>query len=100
MKQHATGIKKQHTYRPREHNRESRINQYVSSTRVPKIFSGKRIVSLTIGDGKLISTCRRMKLDPFQHQKKKKKDSKWIKDINVRPGNCKAPKIKQRRKAS
>ena len=28
------------------------INPYVSSTRVPKILSGKRIVSLTIGDGK------------------------------------------------
>ena len=70
------------------------VNKFL--TRVPRPFSGERIVFSTKCWDNWITTCERMNLEPYLTSYIKI-NSKWIKDLNVR---AKTVKLKEENRAS
>ena len=57
-------------------------------TKEPRIYNGQKTISLTSGAGNWSDTCKRMKLEHFLTPYTKI-NSKWIKNLNVRPETIK-----------
>jgi hypothetical protein len=64
--------------------------------KMPKTYFGKKTFSLPNNVGKTVSTCRKMKPDPY-FSPCTKINSKWIKDLNIRPINIETARGKHRK---